>query len=171
MLDIRLIGPPRIFLDGEKITVARTKTRALLFYLAMHPKPIRREQLYELLWPNQEIGKQRQNFRRVLANLKRSFSGKKILETSPGIVGLKRDILKVDIFVFLEAVKNMRAYTAAWQHGQTLPPALYQELVHASSLCENGDIFMDGNEMDISPEFGLWHAQKKRRDASGFFGA
>ncbi len=160
MLDIHLLGPPRVYLDGKKIAVNRTITRALLFYLAMHPKAFRREQLYEFFWPEKELSWQQQNFRRHLANLKASFPENDILETSPGIVGLKRDILNMDVFVLFEAVEKMREYATSWQNGTTLPPALYDELVHASNLCQNGDIFMDGDEMDVSPDMGLWHEEK-----------
>jgi hypothetical protein len=46
MLTLRLLGPPEILIDGAPAKVTRRKSRALLYYLGMHDKPLRRERLY-----------------------------------------------------------------------------------------------------------------------------
>ncbi len=160
MLDIRLIGPPRVYLDGVLYPVARAKTRALLFYLAVNPKPVRREQLCELLWPEQEGKKQRENFRRYLSHLKEAFPGKEIVETYPGMVGLVRSTLQVDILRLVEAVEKMRVYSASRQDEVTFPLSLYQELVSVADLWEEGDIFVDSNDLDDSVSLSHWREEK-----------
>jgi DNA-binding SARP family transcriptional activator len=54
-LDVVLLGPFRVTLDGEPVTRFEANTaRALLAYLALHTHaPCRRETLTGLLWPEQ----------------------------------------------------------------------------------------------------------------------
>ena len=67
MLDIHLLGTPRIFLNGEQITVQRKTTRSLFFYLAMHPNGVDRNALAELFGGKRSNEKKnRQNLRRQL---------------------------------------------------------------------------------------------------------
>lgn len=48
---VNLLGPMDIFVDGQQQSLPRSKkTRALLAYLIMAGKPLRRDQLGELLW-------------------------------------------------------------------------------------------------------------------------
>ena len=66
MLDIRLIGTPRVFLNGEQISVQRTRTRAILFYLAMNPQGVDRGRLAEYFGGEGDESKKRAAFRRHL---------------------------------------------------------------------------------------------------------
>lgn len=50
-LELKFLGPTEIVRDGEALTLPPSrKTRALLAYLVMNPRPFRREHLCELLW-------------------------------------------------------------------------------------------------------------------------
>jgi DNA-binding SARP family transcriptional activator len=45
MLTLRLFGPPKILIDDQPIKVARRKSRVLVYSLAAHSRPLRRESL------------------------------------------------------------------------------------------------------------------------------
>lgn len=51
-LRISLLGPPRIEVDGRPLVVDTRKAIALLAYLAVVRRPIARDSLVELLWPD-----------------------------------------------------------------------------------------------------------------------
>ena len=50
-LTVRLLGDLEVIRDGTPVDLPPSKkTRGLLAYLALHERPLRREQLCELLW-------------------------------------------------------------------------------------------------------------------------
>ena len=71
-LDIKLLGPFRANLDGEKIAGFNAdKVRALLIYLAVEGDQIhRREKLAGLLWPEWPKRSARTNLRSALADVR-----------------------------------------------------------------------------------------------------
>ncbi|MCB0126888.1 MAG: regulator, partial [Caldilineaceae bacterium] len=61
-LAISLLGPLQIQLDGQPITLPYDKVRALLAYLALEStRPLRRDTLTALLWPEQPDKEARHN--------------------------------------------------------------------------------------------------------------
>ena len=62
-LDIRLLGPPRIELDGQPVTLPRAKATALLALLAVADAPQRRDTLATMLWPEQSQSQARAGLR------------------------------------------------------------------------------------------------------------
>ena len=71
-LEILTLGPLQILVDQAPISgFLSDKVRALLVYLAVEQgRPLRREALAALLWPEQPGSKARANLRRALANLR-----------------------------------------------------------------------------------------------------
>jgi len=71
-LDIRLLGPFEVTLDGEPVTRFETlKARALLAYLTDEAgSPHHREALAEMLWPDRPEGAARANLRHTLRSLR-----------------------------------------------------------------------------------------------------
>jgi len=71
-LEIYLLGPFHVSLDGETLTWFESdKVRALLAYLAVESdRPHRREALAGLLWPDSPESSARTNLRSALANLR-----------------------------------------------------------------------------------------------------
>jgi DNA-binding SARP family transcriptional activator/class 3 adenylate cyclase/tetratricopeptide (TPR) repeat protein len=78
-LEIAMLGPPEIRLDGQPMTGLHSdKVRALLFYLAVeadrrpdgHLRPHRRESLAGLLWPDYPERSARTNLSNALSNLR-----------------------------------------------------------------------------------------------------
>jgi len=74
-LDISLLGPIQVTLDGQLITGFKSnKVRALLAYLAVEAdKPHRRETLAGLLWPDWSEREALGNLRYTLSDLRRAI--------------------------------------------------------------------------------------------------
>ena len=72
-LEIKLLGPFQVLINGESATgFDSDKVRALLAYLAVEAdRPVRREKLAGLLWPDFGESAARTNLRQALANLRR----------------------------------------------------------------------------------------------------
>lgn len=66
-LHLSLLGPIQITLDDTRVIITSPKIQALLAYLVMEPRSHSREALADLLWPEQETG--RQNLRQSLSRL------------------------------------------------------------------------------------------------------
>lgn len=94
---LRLLGPPNVDMipgsttvqeawegsigDGEEIPRFRSRrTIALLAYLVTERRPLGREHLSTLFWPDEEPSKGRANLRRELHNLSKILPGCWILE-------------------------------------------------------------------------------------------
>ena len=71
-LSIYLLGPLRVFLEGQPVAGFESdKVRALLAYLAAEPgRPHRREALAGLLWPDRSEKSARACLRSALTNLR-----------------------------------------------------------------------------------------------------
>ena len=76
-LEISLLGPFKVTLDGKPVTRFEADTaRALLAYLALCAStqaPCRRETLAGLLWPEQPEAEARHNLRQALSRLRRAI--------------------------------------------------------------------------------------------------
>ena len=68
-LDIALLGPPEISLDGLPIKTERRKAVALLAYLAVTARAHTREHLAALLWPGYTTASAHAYLRRTLWEL------------------------------------------------------------------------------------------------------
>jgi len=54
MLSILVLGPPKILRDDVPVELPRRRSRALVYYLAVQPGSVGREQIMALLWPDHE---------------------------------------------------------------------------------------------------------------------
>jgi DNA-binding SARP family transcriptional activator len=69
MLTLRLLGPPEILIDGAPAKVTRRKSRALLYYLGVLDKPLRREKLLAFFWPDSPRSAAQQVLRATILDL------------------------------------------------------------------------------------------------------
>jgi DNA-binding SARP family transcriptional activator len=72
MLTILLLGPPQILVDGIAVAVPRRRARALVYYLAAQRRPINRERLLALFWPDHERTAARQLLRAALHGVRQA---------------------------------------------------------------------------------------------------
>jgi DNA-binding SARP family transcriptional activator len=147
-LDLALLGPPRIEVDGEPLRVDTRKAVALLAYLAVTGRPARRETLADLLWPEYEPGNARAALRRTLSTLRGALDGR-WLSSSGETVALAGADLELDVARFRRLLAEGRADEAV---------ALYR-----------GD-FLEGFGLRDSAEFDHWQvaeAHALRRELGG----
>jgi DNA-binding SARP family transcriptional activator/Tfp pilus assembly protein PilF len=99
-LEISLLGPPQIELDGTAIEVDTRKAIALLAYLAMESGPKQRESLATLLWPESEPSRGRAALRRTLSALNKALEGNWLDIERESIDLLHSDGLTLDVEQF-----------------------------------------------------------------------
>ena len=73
MLSIQLLGTPLILLDDQPLAITRKKSRALLYYLAAHDKPLTREHLLSFFWPDSDRVSAQQVLRTTLHGLRQAL--------------------------------------------------------------------------------------------------
>ncbi|MFN2201002.1 MAG: AfsR/SARP family transcriptional regulator [Caldilineaceae bacterium] len=73
LLRIRLLGAPRLELDGNDLNLGRRKTEALLAYLAVTGRPHSREHLAALFWPDASQSSASTYLRRSLYELRKQL--------------------------------------------------------------------------------------------------
>jgi DNA-binding SARP family transcriptional activator len=148
-LQIRLFGPLTISRGGVAVVLpASRKVRALLAYLALAPRAVTRGRLCEFLWdvPNDPRGE----LRWCLSKLRGIVDepGRKRIET-------QGDTIRLDLNgCLVDAVEVARATQA----GIT---TLDGERLRALTALCGGD-FLDGLEVDRSPDFYAWLTTQRR---------
>lgn len=144
-LDIRLLGPPEIELNGQPIQVDTRKAVALLAYLAVSGEQQRRDSLAAFFWPESDQTRARAALRRTLSSLSTALDGNWLLVTRETI-GLKREPgYWLDLDEFHDRLESARAV-----EGDAL-----DDLTRAARLYRSH--FMDGFNLRDSPTFDNWH--------------
>src|SRR5215212_7688325 len=139
VLEVSLIGPPRVARDGQPVTFDTRKAMALLAHLALADRPRSREALCGLLWPAHDSEHARGALRRTLSALRKSV-GEEWIDTAGDSVALRRgESLELD-------VERFRELTA-----DGAPLDRLREAVERFS----GD-FLEGFALRDSPEFDDW---------------
>ncbi len=144
-----LLGPLRLVRKGQAITaLRRSKSQALLSYLAVTGSSQRRSTLAALLWPDYADRQAAMSLRTALSDL-RKLVGEQ-LEVTGQSVSLRRDVLWLDVAQFDALLKRT---------GDDEADAL--QLQAAVSLYA-GD-FLAGFHVPGAPEFEHWVASERER--------
>jgi len=72
MLTILVLGPPQILVDSVAVAVPRRRARALVYYLAVQRRPVHRERLLALFWPDHDHTAARQLLRTTLHGVRQA---------------------------------------------------------------------------------------------------
>ncbi len=80
VLFIQLLGAAQIKLNGKEITLTRRKSRALVYYLAAHDKPITRDHLLSIFWIDLDRASAQQTLRTTLHGLRKSLGDSLIVD-------------------------------------------------------------------------------------------
>jgi predicted ATPase/DNA-binding SARP family transcriptional activator len=150
---LRFLGGCQVLLPGGPARLETAKTRALLVYLTMSPKPVERHKLMGLLWGDLPEPNARRNLRRALWNLRRQLT---LADTPPPIIA-DRKALEFDWGS--PSWCDVRAFQAAC----TQLVRLTQEEVSKPELAGirsgvelyQGD-FLDGFFINDAPPFEDW---------------
>lgn len=144
MLSIRLLGTPEIALDDQSIHVVRRKSRALVYYLAVHSQPLTRDHLLNFFWPDMQRPAAQQMLRTTLHGLRQALG--QALQVDDETLALAPDT-EVDVLRF-------QAHFAA---SYLDVPAL----ITALDLYR-GD-FLDNFTLPDTPQFEDWASIERER--------
>ena len=163
-LSIAILGPPVVEVDGRPLDVDTRKATALLAYLAVTGRPVQRDTLASLLWPETGPDRARSALRRTLSTLRSALDGR-WLETDRDLVSLGKDN------VWLDVAELRRLLAECTTHGhssaETCPRCL--EPLLAAAALHRGP-FLAGFGLRDSVEFDDWEqltADELRREVSG----
>lgn len=158
-LTVKLLGPLRVELDGRPITDFKTnKVRGLLAYLAAEAeRPIGRQVLAGILWPEFGERRARANLSQALFTLRRcigddSREGSFLVVDRNAIQFCSDSRLWVDVHEFSERVQSNRRASTQRAIG---------ELEAAVALYEGE--FLEGFSVQGSPAFEMWCLMQRER--------
>jgi DNA-binding SARP family transcriptional activator len=150
-LEIRVLGPPEIRVDGSPLLVDTRKAIALLAYVAVERGAQRRETLATLLWPEYGRDSARGALRRTLSNLRKALGG--------GFLVVDRDAVALDdSHVYLDSAEFRRLSDHAGQehgHPPNDPCPVCERDLFAAAALYRGD-FMRGFALRDSVDFEEW---------------
>lgn len=144
MLAIHLLGAPYITDADQPVTIARRKSRALLYYLAAHATPVAREHLLAFFWPDADRQGAQQNLRSTLYALRKTSSNS----------------LQVDddrVALLAGTTVDVRTFTT-----QLAQPNADLPTLETALALYNGDFLQDFTLPDL-PEFDDWAAVERER--------
>ncbi len=149
-LEIRLFGPFQVLRNGEQLTgFDSDKVRALLAYLAVEAdRPIRREKLAGLLWPDFSDSSARTNLRQVLANLRRVLQDQ---ETEPPYLLPTRQAIQFN--TSSDYTLDVQTFNTLVAGDQGRAPAV-EDLEQAVALYQ--DEFLQGFSLPDAALFEEW---------------
>ncbi|HEY5685939.1 MAG TPA: BTAD domain-containing putative transcriptional regulator [Acidimicrobiia bacterium] len=161
-LELKLVGPVDIQVDGRPLAVDTKKAVALLAYLAVSGQEQSRDHLADLLWPETDPERARATLRRTLSAL-RSGLGERWVEADRSSVRFKPDD---DTFVDVDQLLHAAAETH--DHGlDRVCPRCIDVLSPAAAMLRGE--FMEGFALRGCPAFDDWmraEAEHLRRRVS-----
>jgi DNA-binding SARP family transcriptional activator len=152
-LHCSLFGPPHIAWAGAPLAITRRQARAILYCLAGDLRPMPRDRLIFLLWPDSPDSTALRNLIRLLSYLRQALPHPNLLLADNITVALDPARVESDTaqFARLCAFDDV----AAWEKAV----ALY------------GGRYLDGFSLPDSSEFDQWLGQAQRRHERDYLGA
>lgn len=141
VLEIRVLGPLEVMVDGVPLDVDTRKAVAIVALLAVERRPFAREELAALLWPEADDESARGAFRRTLSVL-RAALGDRWLRVDRATVALPMDGVHLD----LAEVEAARSSGDA-------------DVLRAAARRARGP-FLAGFTLRDSPAFDDWRASR-----------
>ena len=149
-LSIALLGPPVIEVDGLPLAVDTRKATALLAYLAVEGRPVRRDTLASLLWPENDPERARSALRRTLSTL-RTALGARWLDTGRELVSLGGSGVWIDV----HELRSLVASCEGHGHGPSQGCRRCLEPLRAAAALARGP-FLAGFGLRDSTEYDDW---------------
>ena len=156
MISIQLLGTPLVFLDDRPLTITRKKSRALLYYLAAHDKPLTREQILAVFWPDSDRVSAQQVLRTTLHGLRQALGAAFI--TDENALSLASDT-DIDVRTF-EANLHRARVSAVSSGADRLTPASNIQSLTSTLQLYRGD-FLTGFALSDSAEFDDWLVEQQ----------
>ncbi len=99
-LKIYLLGPPQVQWAGQSLAIPRRLVRALFYYLAAQDRPVARDQLCLLFWPDIADSEAHRNLTRLLVHLRQALPAPDWLVAEAGLIYLAPEKLECDVIQF-----------------------------------------------------------------------
>lgn len=149
-LKILLFGSPQIILDDVLIQVDTKKAIALLSYIAVEARPIRRDTLAALLYANYDTSRAKGGLRRTLSSARKGLQ-KEWLSVDSDVIALQTsDELFVDVRQFREKIDMAKKHDS--DNGLSVSSAAYLE----EAVVLYQEDFMAGFSLRDCPAFDDW---------------
>lgn len=146
-LQLVLFGPPQLTRATEPVTLARRQLRGLLYYMGANLKPVARDQLCFLFWPDIADGAARRNLTVLLNQLRQALPHADMVQTQGDTIILNPARIQTDTAAFVAA---------------TTPAACVENLDGVSrALALYKGSFLAGFSLPASAEFDDWIAQER----------
>jgi DNA-binding SARP family transcriptional activator/tetratricopeptide (TPR) repeat protein len=97
VIEVSLLGPPRVHRDGALVAFDTRKALALLAHLALPDRPRSRDSLAHLLWPDTDPDRARGALRRTLSTLRAVVGAELVEATSDHVRLIKDHTIEVDV--------------------------------------------------------------------------
>jgi DNA-binding SARP family transcriptional activator/tetratricopeptide (TPR) repeat protein len=108
VIEVSLLGPPRVELDRARLTFETRKALAVLALLAMAERPRTRDALADMLWPDNDPDHARAALRRTLSDLRGTIGGELLEATRDHVRLVGGPGLAVDVHRFRELCREGR---------------------------------------------------------------
>jgi predicted ATPase/DNA-binding SARP family transcriptional activator len=148
VLRVALFGPPNVTWAGQPLSIPRRQARALLYRLASGLRPVTREQLCFLFWPDTPESAARRSLAHLLTHLRRSLPAPEIVLATSDTVGLDAGCSWSDT----AACERLIATAEPRRRAAALQQAV--DLAHGP--------FLEGFALPGSAEFEEWAAQERQ---------
>lgn len=157
-LSVILLGTPVVKWGEQVIHIQRKIPRALLYYLAGHPQPIRRDELCLLLWPDASPTEGRRHLRGILSKLRAELPLPEALRVEQGLVSLDMERVWVDLLEFTSLLNTHRRLAGMVPRNEPLPEPVYQGLLRAVEIWQ-GPRFLFNFEWPDSELYEQWASE------------
>ena len=168
-LSLFFLGSPRIEKDGQSIELNNRKVMALLTYVAITGQEHRRDRLVDLLWPESDQSRGRNDLRQTLFLLKKTL-GDDCLKSDGETIRL---VPNADLWVDVKQFHNLLLQCRG--HGHSISevcPSCLKPLREAVELYK--DDFLTGFSLQDSVNFDDWQfsqAQSLRSEMTDGLGS
>ncbi|MGB3219818.1 MAG: transcriptional activator domain-containing protein, partial [Anaerolineae bacterium] len=99
-LQLRVLGSSEISWQGRPLAITRRQARALLWRLAVRLRPVARDDLVFLFWPDAHQTAARRNLTHLLTHLRRALPQPDLLQLSDDHVSLDPALVWSDVDAF-----------------------------------------------------------------------
>ncbi len=157
-LEIRLLGIPEIICDGNNYKIKTSKVLYLLAYLLFEKRPITKDNLIYLLWPNSDEIHGRKSLRNAISHLRKVFRpyARQCILTENNTIRL---VLNPEIFVDINKIEAISEGTNELRYpndNNEIDRIVNEIQILQDSTSLYRDEFLTGFSFGESPEFEEW---------------
>ncbi len=154
-LTILLLGPVKVQYGNTAVKINRRAERAILYYLAAEHRPISRQRLIDLLWPETGQADPRSTLRTALSRLRNDLPDPATLITDLDQVGLDFERCHVDVLIFEQQFQDLHGQLHIYGEQRPLPAHLVRQIEATLSLWR-GDRFIAGENLENYAAMLAW---------------